>query len=133
MEIRRNEKFEANELNNLLDTNNWRTEPVEKLERAINSSWGWVTVRNEEGKLIGFVHALSDCVRHAYITRMIVHPDYRNKGIGTIIMKELLNMLREENLYPTLVATPGKVDFYRQFGFETESNGLTAMCIRKPY
>ena len=133
MQINRNEKFDINELNELLATNNWRTDPVERLEKAVNCSWGWITARDEEGRMIGFVHALSDGIRHAYITRMIVHPEYRNKGIGTRIMNELMNMLREENLYPTLVATPGKAEFYRRFGFETESAGLTAMCIRKPY
>lgn len=40
MEIRRNEKIDVNELNELLGTNNWKTEPVEKLEKAINGSCG---------------------------------------------------------------------------------------------
>lgn len=40
-------------------------------------------------------------------------------------------MIYENNLYPTLVAGPGKTDYYAKLGFEVESNGYTAMCIRR--
>lgn len=131
--IKRNESLDSNELNELLATNNWDIKPIEKLDKCIKTSWGNVCARNEDGKLIGYVRILSDGIRHAYICSLIIHPNYRKKGIGTDIMKELLNMLKEDNLYPTLVAGPGKKEYYEKFGFEVESNGLTAMCIRKSY
>ena len=48
-------------------------------------------------------------------------------------MKELLSIIKEDNLYPTLVASPNKNGYYEKSGFEVASNGFTAMCIRKPY
>lgn len=73
---------------------------------------------------------ISDNIIHAYIFRMIVHPDYRKQGIGTAIMEELMKMLKEHKLRPTLVATPGNSKFYEKFGFISDPKGYTAMCIR---
>ncbi|AJA47057.1 ribosomal-protein-alanine acetyltransferase [Clostridium pasteurianum DSM 525 = ATCC 6013] len=133
IKIKRNELLNCNELNELLATNSWDVYPIEKLEKCIETSWGNICARNDKEELIGYVRILSDGIRHAYICSLIVHPDYSKKGIGSSITKELLNMLREYNFYPTLVAGPNKKDYYKKFGFEVESNGFTAMCIRKPY
>lgn len=131
--IKRNGLLNCNELNKLLATNNWDIHPIEKLEKCIKTSWGNICARNDNGELIAYVRILSDGIRHAYICSLIVHPNYRKKGIGASIIKELLNMLREYKLYPTLVAAPNKKNYYEKFGFEIESNGFTAMCIRKSY
>ena len=133
MRIERNEKLIPIEVNELLATNNWESKQIERLEKVLDNSWGWITARDESNKLIGFVHIISDGVRHALIARMIVHPDFRNKGIGTRIMNEVMKMLGENKLLPTLTANPGKASFYKKFGFETESEGYTAMCIKKPF
>jgi ribosomal protein S18 acetylase RimI-like enzyme len=131
LRIIRNENIHALELNDLFRTNNWQIEPIDKLEKSLQTTWGWITARDPENKMIGFVQVISDGIRHAYILKMIVHPDYRKRGVGSLIMTELMEMLKENHLSPTLVATPGNDRFYAKFGFEAESNGFKAMCIRK--
>jgi len=133
MKIIRNEKLSPDELNGLLSTNGWGMKNMENLNKVINSSWGWITARDRDNKLIGFVHIISDGVRHALIARMLVHPDFKNQGIGTAIMSEVMSLLKENKLFPVLTANPGKADFYKKFGFSTESEGYTAMCIKKPF
>lgn len=128
--IERNSDIDVHELNTLLATNHWEVEPAEKLGDALKRSWGWIGARDGAGNLIGFVQVLSDGLRHAYILKMIVHPDWRRQGVGSRIMTELMALLGEHGLVPTLVATPGKAGFYAKFGFATECKGLTAMCIR---
>ncbi len=128
--IVRDGKLSAVELNELLKTNHWEVSPVEKLESAITRSWCCLTARDAGGRLIGFVHVISDGILHAYIMRLIVHPDFRHQGIGSRIMTALMEILQENDLKPTLVATPGNVKFYEKFGFRTNINGLTAMCLR---
>lgn len=59
-----------------------------------------------------------------------MHPEFRCNGIGSSIFEELMNVIDENNLKPTLVATPGNKRFYKKFGFKQEVNGLTAMCKR---
>jgi len=130
MTIERDGFVSSRELNELFQTNNWQVADTEKLEKSINNSWGHITARNEGGALIGFVQVLSDGIMHAYILRMIVHPDYRKRGIGTQIMTELMKILNENGLKPALVATAGNDTFYGKFGFRSECKGLKAMCIR---
>ncbi|MUT68335.1 GNAT family N-acetyltransferase [Paenibacillus sp. NEAU-GSW1] len=129
--ITRNGELNSLELNELFRTNNWQVEPHERLDNSIRSTWGWITARRyDDNQLIGFVQVISDGIRHAYILKMIVHPNYRRHGIGSKIMTELMELLKENELVPTLVATPGNDNYYKKFGFEAESNGFKAMCIR---
>ncbi|MFT8317592.1 MAG: GNAT family N-acetyltransferase [Sporolactobacillus sp.] len=130
--IANNQFVSPKEQNELLATNHWDVYPLEKLEQGIKSSWGNICAKNEM-QLIGYARILSDGIRHAYICNVIVHPDYQKQGIGTAIMNESLKLLRENNLYPTLVASLGKKKYYEKLGFETESSGYTAMCIRKVF
>lgn len=129
IEIIKNGKISTVELNNLLKTNNWEIDS-EKIETLLEQSWCYLSARDKENNLIGFVHVLSDDIFHAYILRLIVHPDYRKCGIGSLIMERLMSILNENNLKPTLVSTPGNQSFYEKFGFKTDVKGLTAMCVR---
>lgn len=132
MDIKISEKggFTGTELNELFATNHWDIADVERLESSVKNSWYWVTARAMSGQIIGFVQAISDGIRHVYILKMIVHPDFRHRRIATRIMELLMNEIKNRKMLPTLVATQGHASFYEQFGFRTEWNGLTAMCIR---
>ena len=130
MTININENIDTNELNDLLETNRWRIPDTAKLEKALELSWCWLTARNEKSQLVGFVQVLSDGIRHAYILRLIVHPEYQKQGIGTKLMNTLMGILKENNILPTLVATPGNDRFYEKFGFKPEYKNMKAMCIR---
>ena len=130
VKIEMNEEIDANEINDLLETNKWRIQDTSKLEKALALSWCWLTARNERSQLIGFVQVLSNGIRHAYILRLIVHPDYQRIGVGTELMNRLMELLKENNLLPTLVAAPGKDKFYEKFGFKQECKEMKAMCIR---
>jgi len=125
-----NGEVDVQELNELLKTNNWNVADLDKLESALINSWCHIIARDSGGKLIGFVHVLSDGIFHAYVLRMIVHPDFRKKGVGSAIMSLLMRVLKDSQLKPTLAATPGNESFYEKFGFKRESRGIVAMCIR---
>jgi len=129
-QLHHNGEVTTTELNELLATNNWQVSDTAKLESALAGSWAHLIARDSTGKLIGFVHVLSDGIFHAYVLRMIVHPDFRRNGVGSAIMTELMRVLSEANLRPTLAATPGNEKFYERFGFKRESRGIVAMCIR---
>jgi len=128
--ILQNGEVDVQELNELLETNHWNVSDLGKLESALNNSWCHIIARDTGGKLIGFVHVLSDGIFHAYVLRMIVHPDFRKNGVGSAIMTLLMKVLKDSKLKPTLAATPGNEKFYEKFGFKRESRGIVAMCIR---
>lgn len=127
MKVNRNEELDTKELNDLLATVGWGNNSNEKLEESLKLSWGWITARNEKDELIGFVQILSDGIKHAYILRLLVHKDYQGNGIGTLIVKELMNWLDENNLNPILITKPTEESFYNKFGFSREQNGFISM------
>lgn len=127
MKIIRNENLDANELNQLLATVGWGSNSNEKLERALELSWGWLTVRSEDNELIGFVQVLSDGIKHAYILRLLVHKDYQGRGIGKRIVTELLEWLEENALNPILITKPSEEPFYNQFDFAREQSGFISL------
>jgi ribosomal protein S18 acetylase RimI-like enzyme len=48
----------------------------------------------ENGRIIGSVRAYEKDGT-CYIGRLVVHPDYQNKGIGTKLMREIENMFKD--------------------------------------
>lgn len=127
MLIERNAKIDINELNDLLKTIGWGISSPKKLEDSLNLSWGWITVRDDLNNLIGFVQVLSDSIKHAYILRLLVHKDYQGKGIGTSLMKNLMELLDENNLSPVLLTKPSEESFYSKFGLSRSNNGFISL------
>ncbi len=61
----------------------------------------------------------------AWLAHIIVHPAYRNRGIGTTITQKLLAIARDrkcETIY--LCATKLGARVYKKLGFETETEYL---------
>ena len=54
-----------------------------------------------------------------YVIYLAVDEDYRNKGVGSSLVKELLGYTNEQRLKKVqLVALPERVRFYERLGFE---------------
>lgn len=127
MKIQRNERIDVHELNNLLKTVGWGINSPQKLQESLNLSWGWITVRDDANKLIGFVQVLSDGIKHAYILRLLVHSEYQGKGIGTKIMENLMDLLGENGLSPVLLTKPSEETFYSKFGLSRSNKGFISL------
>lgn len=70
-------------------------------------------------RLAGFGRVLSDGVSDAYIQDVVVHPDYRNRGIGSAIVTFLVKELEKRGVdWIALVGEPGTENFYSGLGFE---------------
>jgi len=73
-----------------------------------------------EGRLVGFGRSISDGVSDAYIQDVAVHESFRNSGLGTGIVKAILNELQARRIkWIGLISTPGSAAFYRRLGFST--------------
>ena len=75
-----------------------------------------------DGRLIGFGRAISDGVYQAAVYDVAVIPEFQKKGIGTVIMKNILDSLSSCNII--LYASPGKEDFYRTLGLRKMRTGM---------
>jgi GNAT superfamily N-acetyltransferase len=64
------------------------------------SAFAWVTFRDCR---LGMWHMMSLPIGCAYLVYIHVHPEYRNKGVGTYLMNLLMHWLRE-NGYRKLIS-----------------------------
>lgn len=71
--------------------------------------------------LVGYAQVISNHVTDAYIQDVMVHPDYQHQGIGTELMKRLLDRLEAEGVYMVSVIYGEEAlrPFYERFGFYT--------------
>ena len=49
----------------------------------------WVWSAWDEARIVGFVRAISDGTTNAYVCAMMVHPNYRRRGIARELMRRL--------------------------------------------
>jgi GNAT superfamily N-acetyltransferase len=78
----------------------------------------------EEDQLIGFGRAISDGVCQAALYDVAVLPAYQGKGIGTMIVTQLIGKCHGCNIL--LYASPGKEHFYEKLNFRKMK---TAMAL----
>jgi len=78
-----------------------------------------VAVDKTTKKAIGMGRLISDGVSDAYIQDTVVLPEYRDRGIGGMIVKTLLNYcLSKGILWLGLIAEPNQEKFYSTLGFK---------------
>ena len=87
--------------------------------------------------LIGMARALTDGVRWATIVDVLIHPNYREDGIGSKLINNLIAMekMQVRTIY---LATPDKENFYSRLGFKTVNENCFYMvkvkkCVENNY
>lgn len=98
----------------------------EHYEILKNSSYFVIAYDTKKSKVVGFVNALSDNINFAFIPMLEVLPEYQHQGIGSKLMKRMLELLENINCID-LTCDIEKQSFYEQFGM-LKSHG---MIIRK--
>lgn len=93
----------------------------EKHKKAFEASYAKVFVYNAD-TLVGFGRAISDGVYQAAVYDCAVGLEYQGKGIGRIIMENILFHLQDCNAI--LYASPGKEGFYEKLGFRKMKTGM---------
>jgi ribosomal protein S18 acetylase RimI-like enzyme len=78
-----------------------------------NSNYIWLAL--EDGKVVGFITAISDNVISAYIPLLEVLPDYQGLGIGTVLVKKMLDSLKQLYMID-LLCDEELTAFYKRFG-----------------
>lgn len=104
----------------LFQTTGWNDEyrlsPLD-LERALRNST-YLVCAYDSKKLVGFGRLVSDGVVHAMIYEMIVDPAYQGQGIGTEVLKRLVDYCRRAHIRDIqLFCARGKRPFYEKNGF----------------
>ncbi|MGF1431199.1 GNAT family N-acetyltransferase [Kitasatospora sp. LaBMicrA B282] len=69
-----------------------------------------------DGALVGAGRALADGVDCAYIGHVAVHPDHQGRGLGSAVMRRLVELAQGHKKI-ILYASPGAEAFYERLGF----------------
>ena len=97
----------------------WMKEPDEDLVRKMFSGTFAVSAAYCNGKLIGFMRALSDGVSDAYLLDLIVTERFRKHGVGGCIVKNLTAYLESCGVdWCCCIGVPGTEGFYSRNGGE---------------
>lgn len=101
-----------------------------ELAQALKGSWYAVSAW-EGQRLVGFGRVVGDGVLHAMIHEMMVEPDYQNQGIGSKILEMLVSRCSAAGIRDvSLLAAPGRADYYRRRGFVARPEDAPGMRYR---
>jgi len=82
-----------------------------------------VVLAREEGRVVGFVTAVSDGVLSAYIPLLEVLPEYQGRGIGSELMRRMLEALG--GLYMVDLCCDAELEpFYARLGLRAWDRGM---------
>lgn len=73
-------------------------------------------------EMIGFGRAISDGAYQAALYDVAVSPEYQGKGVGKLILENIISRCPGCNLM--LYAAPGKDKFYEKFSFRKMLTGM---------
>ncbi len=84
-------------------------------------------------KIIAMARCIGDMGLDYYIKDVIVRPEYQGKGVGRMLINEILKFINDNGIKGTeifveLCAMPDKIPFYKKFGFDSnEAQRLKTM------
>lgn len=119
----------AQSFKNLYDTTNWG--PIERdvgfYADALRGSWASVSAYDDD-RLVAFARAISDGKLHAFITEMIVDPEYQRRSLGEQLLKLLVDRCHFLGVNDIqLFCAEGKADFYLKNGFSRRPDDAPGM------
>ncbi|MBF0120335.1 MAG: GNAT family N-acetyltransferase [Desulfobacterales bacterium] len=103
-----------------------------KLVKNIVAGSHFFVAALKDKNIIGMGRAISDRVSDAYIQDVTVEKSYREQGIGTSIIKFLIENLRSDGLkWIGLIAERNSYRFYERFGFKIMENATPMINLIK--
>lgn len=106
----------ADQLHALLQDSYWaRGIPEATVERALQGSLCMAVLAGD--RLLAFARAVTDGATFAWICDVIVHPNWRGRGLGKQVVGALLAQSELQGLRRQLLATADAHTLYQQFGF----------------
>ncbi len=127
LSISHDKAISAVQVQDLCASVGWSRRDPMLIARALNHSLAVVSAWDRE-LMVGFARATGDQVFNATIWDVAVRPSYQRKGVGRLLMVELLKDLDSYSIpLITLYADPGTDGFYKRFGFSTDPAGVRGM------
>jgi len=100
----------------------WNNAPsVEQTKLALDNTVFRISVFDND-RIVAMARMIGDLGLNYYIKDVMVRPEYQHKGIGRLMINELLkyideNGIKDTDIFVELCAMPDKIPFYEKFGF----------------
>lgn len=112
----------AEQFNTLPESVGWGHLTIEQVEIALKNSIYTVCIL-EDNKVIAIGRIIGDNSMSYFIKDVVVIPEYQSRGVGRIIINDMLSYLKEITpkdwkFSVELMSALGKETFYEKFGFE---------------
>ncbi|MCJ7804891.1 GNAT family N-acetyltransferase [Patescibacteria group bacterium] len=113
-------------LNKLFEAIGWKRGSTQKWKKVLSVS-SYVVTAFDGNNLVGFGRILEDGVMCMFYD-LVVHPNYQGQGIGTKIMENLIDKVKDKG-YASIglfawEKNPKNSSFYKKFGFEKVDTGM---------
>ena len=115
-------ELSAEEFIALWETAHWGPGPsLEQARLAMDHTLFRVSVFDDD-HIVAMARVIGDMGLDYYIKDVIVRPEYQKKGIGCLLINEILRFINDHGIEGTdifveLCAMPDKIPFYEKFGF----------------
>ncbi|MCG2725198.1 MAG: GNAT family N-acetyltransferase [Elusimicrobia bacterium] len=129
--IEKTDKKTLFQIISLYSSQDWwdKTDNIKTLKGIIANSHCFLIAKEKE-KIIGMGRAISDKISDAYIQDITVDENYRKAGIGSEIIKRIINRLNKGKIrWIGLIAQNNSGDFYKKLGFKKMKNSLPMLMI----
>jgi ribosomal protein S18 acetylase RimI-like enzyme len=101
----------------------WSRVPTPEKHLDVLRGSAHVVLARDGERVVGFVTAVGDGVLSAFIPLLEVLPEYQGQGIGTELMRRMLDRL--ESLYMVDLCCDADLEpFYRRFGMTVHDRGM---------
>lgn len=96
----------------------------EQLEKIIGRTY-MTAACFDINRLVGFVDVISDGVDDAFIRNLLVHPDYRRRGVGLKLLQIVIKKIKTDQIKTVNVLfEPELTELYRRAGFRIVNGGI---------
>lgn len=132
MEIKKYENFHLEDIINLYQSVGWTNylERIGILEEAYANSL-CVLGAYDDDRLIGIIRAVGDGQTIVFVQDIIVLPEYQRKGIGTKLLKAVVEKYKDVYQMELLTDNTEKTNaFYRSVGFTASDDVGCVAFIR---
>ena len=104
----------------------WPAFPAEQAQNGLDNAFRIVAAR-VDGQTVAMARLLWDGSYVAYLSDVVVLPEYRGQALGTTMVAKLLTALKEQlrpgwRVKVSLMSAAGRETFYEQFGFRQRPN-----------
>jgi len=99
----------------------WHEDPIEQWEKSLSKTLFSVTAMVGD-EMVGMGRLIGDATIYWYIQDIFILTEYQGMGIGTEIVKRLIQHVKENSISNTsvsvfLMSAKGKEGFYERLGF----------------